>query len=208
MICLISKTKNKLSLKMIENYEVEEFSTIYSNNRMAINLLEIPVTTIQSPPEDTTEYHFPDIRDTEIPSERPIKFTLKGKERKNVNKCICRFVFKNYSKEEMKAIYTERGVCLDQDLIKVIEHIKSVERNRSSKDGRKDYKKLIKMMLCYKRFRRIIGCCLEYLDHLLEKRKYRSIKENNKMAYVKTIKDYKDYIEGIEAEVTNNQPNP
>eukprot|EP00826_Nyctotherus_ovalis_P051216 TRINITY_DN6389_c0_g1_i3.p1 TRINITY_DN6389_c0_g1~~TRINITY_DN6389_c0_g1_i3.p1 ORF type:complete len:190 (+),score=58.72 TRINITY_DN6389_c0_g1_i3:158-727(+) len=144
-------------------------------------------------------------KDTELPRMHQVDFECNSKTRRNVNKCIIRFILKNYDKEELKARYDKYGFKLDQHAAHTLDEIKAKERCRISirekNSGSKDYRKLLRMLMCYKNMRTIVKCCMESLYCHLEKNEYKGIKRWNRDTYMRTVKDYILYIEDIEKKI-------
>eukprot|EP00826_Nyctotherus_ovalis_P052371 TRINITY_DN6626_c0_g1_i1.p1 TRINITY_DN6626_c0_g1~~TRINITY_DN6626_c0_g1_i1.p1 ORF type:complete len:186 (-),score=59.79 TRINITY_DN6626_c0_g1_i1:71-628(-) len=145
-------------------------------------------------------------KDTELPCKRPVTFTYNSKIRRNVNKCIIRFIFKFYNKEELKEYYSKYNFIIDDKVTQVIEEVKAKERCRESSTGegvgRKDYKKLLRMLMCYKSLRTIVRCSVEALHKKLKDGEYGGIKGENRLVYIETVNNYRDYIDGIEEEIS------
>ena len=144
-------------------------------------------------------------KDTDYPSKKPIGFSCDSKERRNVNKCITRFMFKHYDKDDIKRYYAKYNFTLDNGSREVLKEVKQHERCRGADDsteaGKKDYKKLLRMLMCYRSLRTIMKCSLEYLYDRLRNCECSGIKRDNNSVYAKTVKDYIDYIDKIESEL-------
>ena len=144
-------------------------------------------------------------KDTDYPSKKPISFSCDSKERRNVNKCITRFMFKHYDKDDIKKYYAKYNFVLDNGSREVLKEVKQHERCRETGEdteaGKKDYKKLLRMLMCYKSLRTIMKCSLEYLHDRLSNRECSGIKHNNNIVYTQTVKDYIHYIDKIESDL-------
>ena len=140
-------------------------------------------------------------KDTEKPLKTAVKFTQQSKERRNVNKCIIRYIFKNYRKDELIKRYKNHGLELNDEITKTIECTKDMERKRdegeSKESGKKDYKKLLRSMLCHKELRIVITCCITALCERIENGDCKGIRENNREIYIDTLRDYLEYIKTI-----------
>nr|ABR27269.1 hypothetical protein [Nyctotherus ovalis]ABR27270.1 hypothetical protein [Nyctotherus ovalis] len=177
----------------MENYEEIANSTTYSLNGEISN----------SPSAGAP----PMVQDTEAPLRARINFRQGSKVRRNVNKCIIRFIFKYYDREELKEQYERHGLRLESSMIHVIETTKANERRREGDErtasGPKDYKKLLRMLLCYKTMRLLVKCCLERLISHLKRRETKGIKEGNKKVYVDTVEDYINYINNVDSTIAH-----
>ena len=155
-------------------------------------------TNTEDQPENRRQ---PLLKDTEKPLKAAVKFTQQSKQRRNVNKCIVRYIFKNYGKDELTERYKKHGLELDEYITKTIDHTKNMERKRDAREskesGKKDYKKLLRSMLCHKDLRTVIKCCIIALCERIEEGNCKGIKKENRKIYTDTLKDYLEYIETI-----------